>query len=223
MKESVIVLIPVYNDLSSLETLVRNLEIVHMNEQEKEFSLLIVNDGSAGKIVASPSKLFKIHILHLHRNTGHQKAIAIGLAHIHHHMSCDSVMIMDADGEDRPDDTVTLLKTAASNKDSIVFARRKARQEGSRFRLFYVFYKILFRWLTGKKIAFGNFMVIPKQRVDTLVYYSEIWSHLSAAILKSRLPFIAVPVDRGETIPGIVEHEFYVADITWTWSNRGIS
>ena len=198
MKESVIILIPVYNDQASLETLVRNLETVLLNQPGKEFSLFIVNDGSSDSVKIAPSKLFTIHILHLHRNTGHQKAIAIGLAHIHHNIPCDSVLIMDGDGEDLPEDAAKLLKTAGDNSDKIVFAQRKARQEGMRFQVFYFFYKLLFRWLTGKKISFGNFMVIPKSKLNKLVYFSEIWNHLSAAIIKSGLAFIAIPVNRGK-------------------------
>jgi polyisoprenyl-phosphate glycosyltransferase len=198
VKESVVILIPVYNDLVSLQTLVRNLEVILLDHQGKDYSLLIVNDGSTDTIQLPPSSLLRIHLLHLHRNTGHQKAIAIGLAHIHHTIPCNLVLVMDGDGEDRPEDALALLKAADANNRAIIFARRKERQEGSRFRLFYFFYKILFHWLTGKRIAFGNFMVIPKDKLDKLVYYSEIWNHLSAAILKSKLAFTAVPVNRGK-------------------------
>lgn len=208
MKESVVILIPVYNDLASLETLVRNLEIMLMAETGKEFSMLVVDDGSTQPVRLPASRLFTIHILHLYRNTGHQKAIAIGLAHIHHNISCDSVLIMDGDGEDRPEDAAALLKTASHNPCHILLARRRSRQEGISFRIFYLFYKFLFRWLTGQQIAFGNFAVIPKDMLDRLVYYSEIWSHLSAAILKSRLGFMAIPVDRGSRYTGSSKMNF---------------
>lgn len=198
MKESVIILIPVYNDLTSLETLIRNLEISLASEPRKKYSLLIVNDGSSRPVTVAPSKLFNINILNLHRNTGHQKAIAIGLAHIHHNSACDHVLVMDGDGEDRPEDALTLIQTSTANKGKIITAHRKTRQEGFRFRLFYIFYKVLFRWLTGKKIGFGNFMVIPREKLDKLVYHSEIWSHLSAGIIKSKLDFITIPLNRGK-------------------------
>jgi polyisoprenyl-phosphate glycosyltransferase len=197
MKQSVIILIPVYNDLTSLETLIRNLEKVLAGHEERTYSLLIINDGSSDPFIVHPSGLFSVDILHLHRNTGHQKAIAIGMAHIYHTISCDFILIMDGDGEDRPEDALRLLKTSDENRDKIIFARRRARHEGLKFRLFYFFYKLLFRWLTGKKIAFGNFMLLPKDKLDKLVYHSEIWNHLSAAIIKSGLPFIAIPANRG--------------------------
>jgi polyisoprenyl-phosphate glycosyltransferase len=208
VKESVIILIPVYNDLASLDTLIRNLEIAMATEPRKKYSLLIINDGSSQPLHLAPSKLFNINILNLHRNTGHQKAIAIGLAYIHHHSSCDYTLIMDGDGEDRPEDALKLIKTAADNKDKIITAARKTRQEGLRFRLFYIFYKVLFRWLTGKKTGFGNFMVIPREKLDKLVFYSEIWNHLSAGIIKSKLPYVAIPLDRGKRYAGSSKMNF---------------
>jgi glycosyltransferase involved in cell wall biosynthesis len=208
VKESVIILIPVYNDLASLETLIRNLEITMASEPRKKYSLLIVNDGSAQPIQLSRTKLFNINILNLHRNTGHQKAIAIGLAYIHHNSTCDYVLIMDGDGEDKPEDALRLINTATEQKDRIVTAARKTRQEGFRFRLFYIFYKLLFRWLTGKKIGSGNFMVIPRVKLDKLVYYSEIWNHLSAGIIKSELPYITLSMDRGKRYAGSSKMNF---------------
>jgi glycosyltransferase involved in cell wall biosynthesis len=208
MNLPVIILIPVYNDMASLEILIGRLETILANRPGKEYALLIVDDGSMSVLPVPSSKLFTIHILHLHRNTGHQKAIAIGLAHIHDNISCSSVLVMDGDGEDRPEDALALLSASETENDKIIFARRKARQEGFGFRIFYSFYKLLFRWLTGKKISFGNFMVMPKDKLDKLVHYSEIWSHLSAGIIKSKLPFTTIPANRGKRYAGSSKMNF---------------
>nr|AGC09658.1 putative family 2 glycosyl transferase [uncultured bacterium] len=61
---------------------------------------------------------------------------------------------------------------------------------------------MMFYILTGKQIAFGNFMALPKKEVDSLVYYSEIWNHLAGAIIKSKKPFRAVPSHRGKRYEG---------------------
>jgi hypothetical protein len=151
--------------------------------------------------------MFAIHILHLHHNIGHQKAIATGLAHIHHHMPCDHVLIMDGDGEDQPEDALNLLKKSEETT-KIIVARRKARKETMQFRFFYFIYKILFRSLTGKKIVFGNFMIIPGNYLHKLVYYSEIWNHLPAGIIKSDLPFTDIPVNRGARYSGSSKMSF---------------
>jgi hypothetical protein len=143
-----------------------------------------------------------VHVLRLYRNMGHQKAIAIGLSYIHHHLPCENVLIMDADGEDRPQDAMALIKSSMQSPGKIIFAHRGARAEPFPFGLFYFFYKVLFRFLTGKKIAYGNFMIIPKSILDTLVYHNEIWNHLSAAIIKAEFPFEAVHTARGKRYAG---------------------
>lgn len=201
MKETVI-LVPVYNDQASLQILLSSVEQALSSKTSDKYSFLIVNDGSTEKITLPSSCTFPLKVLSLYRNLGHQKAIAIGMAYVQQNMSCDQVLIMDSDGEDRPEDVSTLLQTAEANPYTIVFAYRKSRQENFSFRVFYFFYKLLFRWLTGKKIASGNFMVIPKKSLNKLVYYNEIWSHLSAGILKSELPFVSTPIDRGKRYEG---------------------
>ena len=54
--------------------------------------------------------LFTLQILHLQRNIGHQKAIAVGLAYIKENLACDKVLVMDSDGEDKPEDAAALLR-----------------------------------------------------------------------------------------------------------------
>ena len=143
-----------------------------------------------------------IQVLKLHRNVGHQKAIAIGLAYIHHYMQCNNVLIMDGDGEDKPEDASELLTASVQNPGKIILAHRGSRTEPFLFRVFYTFYKFLFRFLTGKKIAYGNFMLIPASVLNILVYHNEIWNHLSAAIIKAGFPFLSIQTARGKRYTG---------------------
>jgi glycosyltransferase involved in cell wall biosynthesis len=200
-QEKTILLIPVYNDWESLKILITNLAPL-LKTSSTQYELVIADDGSLvkGGVFALPN--LPIQILKLHRNLGHQKAIAIGLAYIHHHMPCDNVIILDGDGEDRPEDASALLAASAQHPRRIIFAHRSLRVEPYLFRLFYFFYKILFRLLTGKKIAYGNFMVLPKSFLDTLVYHNEIWNHLSAAVIKGGFPFTSIQTTRGKRYAG---------------------
>ena len=43
-------------------------------------------------------------VLRLRRNVGHQRAIALGLTYLQVEAGCEAVIVMDADGEDRPAD-----------------------------------------------------------------------------------------------------------------------
>ncbi len=207
--QNVIILIPVYDDYLPLNQLLEHLEKVTIQQAKYSFSILIVDDGTPQKGSITHTTVLPVSILYLHRNLGHQKAIATGLAYINDNMKTDKVIIMDSDGEDRPDDVLLLLEKADAFENSIVFAKRKSRRESRDFKLFYWLYKLIFRILTGKKIAFGNFMVIPKSLLQKIIYYSEIWNHLAGGILKSGINYIQVPANRGERYAGKSKMNFH--------------
>jgi glycosyltransferase involved in cell wall biosynthesis len=196
MKEKLIILIPVYNDAESLNVLINRISEIILQQGITDFTFFIVDDGSVfpQKIMSS----YPLQILHLQRNIGHQKALAIGLAYIKDHFRCDKVLIMDSDGEDRPEDFPLLYSASVKHPEKIIFAYRQSRQNGMNFNFFYRLYKLLFRLLTGKKISFGNFLIMPKASLDKIVFYSEIWNHLAGGILKSGLPFTSVKTHRGK-------------------------
>ncbi|MGZ8551574.1 MAG: glycosyltransferase family 2 protein [Chitinophagaceae bacterium] len=208
MSKKIVILIPVYNDGESLNLLLEKLAVAIGSLPASEFSVLVVDDGSNDILPLHRTSTLPVQVLHLHRNTGHQKAIAIGLAYIHENIEVGRVLIMDGDGEDNPADAIRLLYRSDSEPGNIIFARRTSRQEGRRFRFFYSIYKMLFRLLTGKYIAFGNFMVIPKPLLDKAVYYSEIWNHVAGGILKTGLPYTAIPADRDKRYAGVSKMNF---------------
>jgi polyisoprenyl-phosphate glycosyltransferase len=201
MPTTTTILIPVYNDSESLNTLLTALGQSLEQLKDFQFTVVVVDDGSSEPVTIQ-TKLLPVRILHLQRNIGHQKAIAIGLAWINEHSPSDTVLVMDSDGEDRPEDAVALLTAAPASPGKIVFALRKSRQEGKRFRLFYRLYKLFFRILTGQRIAFGNFMLMPKTVLEKAVYYPEIWSHIAGGLLKAGLPYTAIETHRGKRYAG---------------------
>jgi glycosyltransferase involved in cell wall biosynthesis len=147
--------------------------------------------------------LQKLSILQLRRNMGHQRAIAVGMSYIEEHLPCKAVLVMDSDGEDQPSDLVRLLEVALENKlQKIVFGERRKRTESVVFKFSYKIYKLIYKLLVGKEFQVGNFTVVPKQRVSSLVSVSELWNHYAASILKSRQPCLFVPVDRGVRLDG---------------------
>jgi hypothetical protein len=81
-------------------------------------------------------------------------------------------------------------------------ARRAKRSEGWRFKVFYALYKRLFTLMTGRKIDFGNFLLIPSSLVARLVHMPEAWIHLAASVLRSRVPIVSVPTTRGQRYAG---------------------
>jgi glycosyltransferase involved in cell wall biosynthesis len=202
-----LILIPNYNDWRSLEMLIGNLDNTMLDHQI-QFDLLIVDDGSTfgpGEALGNTSyrSLRRVDILRLRRNLGHQRAIAVGLAYVETHIPCPAVVVMDADGEDDPRDVPRLIQRCRDEAfEKIVFAERTKRSESVSFRIFYGLYRAFHVMLTGLQVRVGNFSVIPRARLQSLVVVSELWNHYAAAAFKSRQPLCLVPTKRATRLDG---------------------
>lgn len=202
------IIIPVYNDWEAFVLLLKKLN-ENLTHTEGKFELLIVDDGSS----ISPShfltdvkgsgKIGKIYIIRLCRNMGHQRAIAIGLAYANDKKDFDAVIIMDADGEDNPEDVPRLVKELEKSKQpEIIFAARKKRSEGFLFRMLYSLYKTGYKALTSIELNFGNFSIIPKSILTRLVFVAELWNHYPASVLKAKIPFKKISTERKKRLKG---------------------
>ena len=151
-----------------------------------------------------------ITVVHLNVNVGHQRAIAIGLQYLYNEENDkDYIVVLDSDGEDRPQDIPLLLVQAQQEENQkIVFAKRKKRQEAFWFKAGYFLYKKLFKYLTGNEISFGNFSVIPAELLPRVVYLGALWNHYSGSIIQSRVPLAKVLLDRGKRYQGVSKMNF---------------
>lgn len=202
---SLAIIIPIFDDWESLSMLVERLGTA-LPDSGCGTHLVLVDDGGA---VPPPdlSRLigrtcFSASLVGLTRNVGSQRAIAVGLCHAVETLRPARVVIMDADGEDRPEDVGALLAMLEANPGSIVVAQRRRRSEGWRFRLFYRFYKGLFALLTGVPISFGNFSAMEYAAARRLVAMHELLLHVPASMIRSRFPIVPVPTDRGRRYAG---------------------
>ncbi|MEJ5225727.1 MAG: hypothetical protein WHV44_14815, partial [Anaerolineales bacterium] len=128
--------------------------------------------------------------------------IAMGLAALHAEGVTAPVVVMDCDGEDRPEDLPRLLAAHEQHPGEIIFAQRAKRSEGHVFRLFYAIFKLIFGLLVGRNISFGNFCLIPPGLLRRVAYLQEIWNHFAAGIMHARLPWRTIPTQRGRRYAG---------------------
>ena len=205
-------LAPVFNDWESFSILIDNIKSLQKKHSDQYvFSIISINDGSTEEVaITSTESEMEILVLNLKVNIGHQRAIAVGLQYIYNEINnADFVVVMDSDGEDNPDDIVALLDSSIHQKDSkIIFAQRKKRQESTLFKIGYFFYKYLFYFLSGQKISFGNFSLIPKKLLGKVVHQNNIWNHYSGGIIQSKIPFDKVQIDRGKRYKGVSKMNF---------------
>ncbi len=197
------ILIPVYNDKDSLLILLKEINEMSFNNNLR-LNILIVDDGSDKNYedgVFKDLTYLSINYIKLKRNVGHQEAIYIGMMY-YRNQNIDKLIIMDGDGEDKPNDLLKLIKKSQDHEDKIIVAKRKKRSESILFKLLYKIYKISFYFLTGKIIDFGNFVLMSKNHINKLISMPEINNHLAASIIKSKLPIIKIPIDRGDRYLG---------------------
>jgi glycosyltransferase involved in cell wall biosynthesis len=209
----IVVLMPVRDDWSPAGELIRRID-AELASGQFSVEVLLVDDASR-EVVSREQFEFaylavrKIRVLPLRRNLGHQRAIAIGLAHVHRNLRCDAVVVMDADGEDTPAGVVELLRSYAENEGRrAVFASRIRRSESLIFRVLYHAYRALHRALTGIGVRVGNFSVLPATHLSVLVTMSELWNHYAAAVFRSKLPMSTVPIPRGNRLSGTSKMNF---------------
>jgi polyisoprenyl-phosphate glycosyltransferase len=207
------VLTPIYNDWAALTALVAALNGA-LTSERLSASILVVDDGSrtepeirlaGGELGAIDA----VDVLHLRRNLGHQRAIAIGLAYLEANTDHDAVIVMDGDGEDRPEDIPRLLhKLEMEHGSAVVFAERTRRSEGVVFATLYWWYRLIHWLLTGERVRVGNFSVVPRASLRRLVAVSDLWNHYAAAVFHARIPFVTVPTTRGTRYAGESQMNF---------------
>ncbi len=197
-----IVVMPVYEDLEASSRLFLELA----RTQGGDTYVVAVDDGSVRQplpISAIEASGLEGVVIKLRRNVGHQRAIAIGLSYVAEHFGNDVIVVaMDSDGEDTPESITELIAGLESVDVDVVVATRRSRVESLKFKTFYLFYKLLFTLLSGRRISFGNFMAAKMPAVRRLASMQELWTHVAASVLSSKLRVQTCSLDRGPRYAG---------------------
>jgi polyisoprenyl-phosphate glycosyltransferase len=173
----------------------------------EQFSLVLVDDASdhppPDSLLSSLHVFSESTLLQLRCNLGHQRAIAVGLTWLYGNGIPDAVVIMDGDGEDRPEDVPRFLDRFVEHGGTkAVFAERTRRSEGVQFTFFYKLYQLGHRLLTGLPVKIGNFSVLPGGFLRSLVISSHLWNHYAATVVRLRLRMTMVSTERGMRYEG---------------------
>ncbi|MBI3554848.1 MAG: glycosyltransferase [Deltaproteobacteria bacterium] len=203
-----VILMPVYNDWATLKQILPLLDSALASTPYRP-AVVVVDDGSTDPLDEAAFKIEKykslasLDVIELGRNLGNQRAVSMGLAYISENIKCDAVVLMDADGEDSPSDVPRLIqKFQDEGGRKMVFAARVKRAEHRTFRIFYYFYKQLYKASTGTKISMGNFSIIPARILARMAVISEIGNHYVAGVLKARIPYTQIDTARSPRLGG---------------------
>ena len=203
------ILIPVFNDWESLLSLLNNIHTLKINNIA-HIKVLIVDDCSTeilNKKIEFDS--FKnIEIIKNSKNIGHGKSIAHGINYISKKNDFDYLIVMDGDGEDRPEEVKELILKSIDLPSLTITANRIKRSESAFFKLSYHLHKILTLVLTGYSIKFGNFMCIPRQDLNLIVSNKNLSVSFSGTIAKFIKNKTFIPSMRGVRYYGPTKMSF---------------
>ena len=193
------ILIPVYNDWESLIKLLDEINKVIEDIKSVEFDCMIVNDASTTKPpdVKVPKNIKKIEIFNMKQNKGHARCNAFGLRYLSKKDDFDHLIVMDGDGEDRPEEIKYLVNQALEEQEVSVVAKRVKRSEGPIFQILYEIHKLITLLFTGKQVNFGNYSCLTKKDVITLSQQESLWSSFSGTVKKSILRLNTINSTRG--------------------------
>tara|TARA_Y100000590_G_scaffold412337_1_gene507223 strand:+ start:474 stop:1343 length:870 start_codon:yes stop_codon:yes gene_type:complete len=194
-----IILIPLFNDWKSVSKLLNKIDI-EVKNRNIELSVIIINDASTelrSDLDLDLKKIKLIKILNMKKNTMHQRCIAAGLRYIYNNENFDHVIIMDADGEDRPEEINNFLDKAEKDPQKTITGNRFKRSEGIVFRILYEIHKLLTLVFTGKLIKFGNFSCLPKNHVKELIQKPYLWNSYSSSVVRAIKDRTFIPSTRG--------------------------
>ena len=193
------ILIPCYNDWKSVFHLLEKIDF-QIKEIQQEFSVTIVNDCSTESMPDTKinyKKIKSVDVINMKENQGHTRCNATGIKYFSEKKDFDYLLLMDGDGEDRPEDLPLLINTVLKKKNISIVARREKRSEGLIFTLFYQVHKIITLIFTGKNMNFGHYSCLTKNDVILLSKKKSLWSNFAGTTKKFINNLESVPTVRG--------------------------
>jgi hypothetical protein len=201
---------PVYYDVESFLLLKEKL-LVAAKEQlgvaPNRVSFAVLDDSAGHDTDMDRLRAFRdVTVIEPPFNLGHQRAIVFGLRTIRSQLAdTDVVITLDSDGEDRPEDLGRLIGPLLADPDDIrkvMLALRTKRRTTIRFKALYLFFRILFRLLTGTSVRTGNYAAYRGWLAKRMVAHPYFDLCYSSTLLTLNLDLNYVPCERGSRYAG---------------------
>lgn len=199
---------PVYRDVKSFLELRRQL-LGEISVEEKAGDVrFVVLDDTAGQDseIAKLEAFRDVDVIVPQFNLGHQRAIVYALRKTLPEVDDnDTIVTLDADGEDMPADLPRLLAALdglPEGEEAVALAFRTKRRESFRFKALYMAFRLLFRALTGRTVRSGNFAAMRGGLARRIMIHPTFDLAYSSAILALDIPVVPVPCERGERFEG---------------------
>ncbi len=196
--KKITVLIPVYNELNTLETILKKVEETNLCGLEKEIILIddYSTDGTRDILKNLESKY---KVLYHDKNMGKGAALKTGFAN----MTGDIVIIQDADLEYEPKDYENLVKEVYEGNADIVYGSRLMGKPDDSFiwthlwgnRLITFVANILYgQKLTDIETCYKVFKRELLDGVDVKSHRFDFEPEITAKMLKKKAKFMELPI-----------------------------
>lgn len=209
----VYVLVSVFEDRTSAVQLLRAIDGIET--QGVRLRILLIDNGSVAAPV-TPGDVggltLDVEILTLAVNLGQQRAIAAGLAVLAERKDVRAVVVMDGDGEDRPEDILELAAGVVDGRSEITVAGRGRRGDALVMKVLRGAYRKVFSMMTGETLPYGNFSAISVKVLRRIVMMEELWAHYPATLRCAGFPVDRIDFDRGRRYAG--ESKYNLVSLT---------
>ena len=168
--KKITVLIPCFNDWDCLNLLIPSIDS-HIEKLDIDFDLLIINDCSSIKNNLSLKNIRNINsikILNLKKNVKAQIAIATGLEYLKNNNFVGGIIVMDADGQDDPENIIEIVENIKINPLQTITINRLSRSETPTFVFFYYIYLFLTSIFILKNFRHGVYTYIHSSSLQEL-------------------------------------------------------
>ncbi len=204
------VVVPVYNEIDTLEALLENVRTVPIRKQ-----IVLVDDGSTDgtrdllkRIEATPPDPFNTLVVVLHeQNQGKGAALRTGFQHAAGH----AVIVQDADLEYDPSEYPRLLQPIVEGKADVVF--------GSRFlgdyshRVLYYWHYLGNRFLTTLSNCFTN-LNLTDMETCYKVFTREVLQEIAPRLKQNRFGF------EPEITARVARRRYRIYELSISYSGR---
>ena len=203
-KQSISVVVPIYNDSEVIHELIKRLSPV-LESITADYEVILVDDGSRDdswlQMLAVRQANASIKAVRLRRNFGQQSAIAAGLSLT----SKELIVLMDSDLQDRPEDIPVLIDALLADEKATMAIAQWEERKDSRFklavsRLFQRVSNSITEIHTMPRL--GIFRVMKKSVVEELRNFPEKTATTVSLLYYIGSRYVAVPLKRDARFAG---------------------
>lgn len=203
-KQSISVVVPIYNDSEVIHELIKRLGPV-LESITADYEIILVDDGSRDdswlQMLTVRQTNACIKAVRLSRNFGQQSAIAAGLSLT----SKELIVLMDSDLQDRPEDIPVLIDALLADEKATMAIAQWEERKDSKFklavsRLFQRVSNSITEIHTMPRL--GIFRVMKKSVVDELRNFPEKTATTVSLLYYIGSRYVAVPLKRDARFAG---------------------